>query len=110
MTVVELDERMMETWRDMDDGSRVTEWSTVYAPTYEYTVDGKTYRHRSRQYVSDVSMGQRVTGYYDPADPTRITDSKPRKPILGGFAYFACAIFLLVFSVMTFADLFGIIF
>lgn len=105
MTVVEVEESEFEEWRELDDGRRELERTTVYAPTYEYTVDGKTYRHRSSRYSSGVSVGQRVMGYYDPADPSHITDTKPRKPVLGGFGFFACAVFLLAFAVVTFAGM-----
>ena len=43
MTVVHLSESVLETWEDRDDGSRELRRETVYTPTYEYTVDGKTY-------------------------------------------------------------------
>lgn len=95
MTVVHLDESVLETWEDRDDGGRELRRETVYQPTYEYTVDGKTYRYASRQCVSSRDMGRQVTGYYDPADPSCITENRPRKPILGGFFFFAFAAFLL---------------
>lgn len=65
MTVVHLDESVLETWEDRDDGGRELRRETVYQPTYEYTVDGKTYRYASRQCVSSRDMGRQVTGYYD---------------------------------------------
>lgn len=57
MTVVHLDESVLETWEDRDDGGRELRRETVYQPTYEYTVDGKTYRYASRQCVSSRDMG-----------------------------------------------------
>lgn len=103
MTIVDLEESVLETWEERDDGSRELRQTKVYAPTYEYTVNGKTYQYASRQSSSGLFVGKRVTGYYDPADPSCITENKPRKPVLGGFGYFACAVFLLVFAVMAFA-------
>ena len=47
-------------------------------------------------------MGRQVTGYYDPADPSCITENRPRKPILGGFFFFAFAAFLLFFAYWSF--------
>lgn len=102
MTVVHLDESVLETWEDRDDGGRELRRETVYQPTYEYTVDGKTYRYASRQCVSSRDMGRQVTGYYDPADPSCITENRPRKPILGGFFFFAFAAFLLFFAYWSF--------
>lgn len=101
MTVVHLDESVLETWEDRDDGGRELRRETVYQPTYEYTVDGKTYRYASRQCVSSRDMGRQVTGYYDPADPSCITENRPRKPILGGFFFFAFAAFLLFFCLLV---------
>lgn len=103
MTVVHLSESVLETWEDRDDGSRELRRETVYTPTYEYTVDGKTYQYCSRCCVSSRDMGRQVTGYYDPSDPSMITENKPRKPILGGFLFFAGAAFLLFFAVEAFA-------
>lgn len=106
MTVVHLDESVLETWEDRDDGGRELRRETVYQPTYEYTVDGKTYRYASRQCVSSRDMGRQVTGYYDPADPSCITENRPRKPILGGFFFFAFAAFLLFFAYWSFTGSF----
>ena len=102
MTVVKLDESVVESWVDLDDGSRELQRSTVYAPTYEYTIDGKTYQYASCQHSSGMFIGKHITGYYDPANPSIITENKPRKPVLGGFGFFACAAFLLAFAVLTF--------
>lgn len=104
MTVIKLDESEFEWWDDREDGSRELRRDTVFTPTYSYTVDGKTYQYRSDRSDSTSSLGRQVTGYYDPSDPSRITEVKPKKPILGGGGYFACAIFLLFFAVMCFID------
>ena len=42
MTVVHLEESVLETWEDQDDGSRELRRETVYTPSYEYTVGGQT--------------------------------------------------------------------
>ena len=103
MTVTNLDEEVVETWVDLDDGSRELRQDRVYTPTFKYTVDGKPYQYTSRRAVSGISVGQQFTGYYDPRNPADITEIKPRKPVLGGFLFFAGAAFLLFFAVMTFA-------
>ena len=94
MTVVHLEESVLETWEDQDDGSRELRRETV---------GGQTYQYCSRRCVSSRDMGRQVTGYYDPSDPRRITEDKPRKPILGGLLFFAGAAFLLFFAVEAFA-------
>ena len=92
MTVIDLAEEELEDWREMDDGSRERIYSTVYLPTYEYTVNGKTYTYKSGQSISGSQlMGRKVPGYYDPEHPEQITENKPSKPVLGGglFSLFA---------------------
>ena len=43
MTVVDLREEDIERWEDQEDGTSWLARYTVHLPTYEYTVDGKTY-------------------------------------------------------------------
>lgn len=103
MKVVQLDEDTLETWQEREDGSRELCRETVYLPTYEYTVDGKLYQYHSRQSLSGRrDLGRQVMGYYDPANPSCITENKPRKPILGGFLFFAGALILLFFAIGLF--------
>ena len=74
-----------------------------YLPTYEYTVNGTTYRYSSRQSLSGKrDLGRQVVGYYDPAKPECITENRPRKPVFGGAYCFLWAAFLLFFGIMTF--------
>ena len=47
-------------------------------------------------------LGRQVVGYYDPKQPDRITEDRPRKPVFGGFLFFVFAVFLLWFGIMTF--------
>lgn len=97
MTVIKLDEEEIEDWREMDDGSREHIYYTVYLPTYEYTVNGKTYTYKSGQSISGSSlMGRQVPGYYDPQHPEQITENKPSKPVLGGGLFFLFAALCLV--------------
>ena len=103
MTVTHLEKSEIERWETQDDGSEKLMQYVVYLPTYEYTVGGQTYQYCSRRCVSSRDMGRQVTGYYDPSDPRRITEDKPRKPILGGLLFFAGAAFLLFFAVEAFA-------
>ena len=67
MTVIRVDKTEQERWEEREDGSREVMFDTVYLPTYEYTVNGKTYQYSSRQSSLSVQdVGAQVTGYYDP--------------------------------------------
>ena len=82
-------------------------WSGRHASGH--TVNGKTYRYASRQTVSGKrELGRQVVGYYDPTRPDRITENKPRKPVLGGMCFFMFAAFLLWFGIMSFAGMLSI--
>lgn len=60
-----------ETLDTTDDVTR-----TVYDVEFDYTVDGKVY-HSSFSGLSDrPAEGDRITVYYDPADPSRISNTK----------------------------------
>ena len=96
MKVVWIEESVNERWEQQEDGSEQLRRETVYLPTYEYTVTGKR------------ELGRQVVGYYDPARPDRITENKPRKPVLGGMCFFMFAAFLLWFGVMSFAGMLSI--
>ena len=109
MKVVWIEESVHERWEQQEDGSEQLRRETVYLPTYEYTVNGKTYRYASRQTVSGKrELGRQVVGYYDPTRPDRITENKPRKPVLGGMCFFMFAAFLLWFGIMSFAGMLSI--
>ena len=104
-----IEESVNERWEQREDGSEQLRRETVYLPTYEYTVNGKTYRYASRQTVSGKrELGRQVVGYYDPTRPDRITENKPRKPVLGGMCFFMFAAFLLWFGIMSFAGMLSI--
>ena len=99
MTITNVEKRITERWEDRDDGSREIVYDTDYLPTYEYTVDGKTYQYGSRQTTyGPKALGKQVTGYYNPEDPSQITENKPRKPIFGGFMFSLWAVILGAFS------------
>lgn len=101
MTITNVEKRGTERWEDRDDGSREIVYDTSYLPTYEYTVNGKTYHYASCQSTyGPKALGRQVTGYYDPKNPGSITESKPQKPILGGFLFFLMAMFLSVFGLL----------
>ena len=103
MKVVWIEESADERWAHQKDGSDRLRRETYYLPTYEYTVNGTTYRYSSRQSLSGKrDLGRQVMGYYDPAKPERITENRPRKPVLGGFLFFFGALILLFFGIMTF--------
>lgn len=100
MKVVSITESVMETWENQDDGSSRLRREKVYLPTYEYTVDGKTYQYSSRRSLSRKrDVGLTVVGYYDPTDPKRITEDRPRKPAAGGLWFFLWAAILLFFGI-----------
>ena len=99
MTITNVEKRVTERWDDRDDGSREIVYDTEYVPTYEYTVDGKTYKYASRQSTyGPKALGKQVAGYYNPENPSQITENKPRKPIFGGFMFFLWAVILGVFG------------
>ena len=99
MTITHVEKSVHEAWEDQGDGNQELVRNTFYLPTYEYTVDGKTYQYFSRQSVSsERDEGRQVTGYYDPTNPKLITENKPRRPIFGGFVFFLFAAFLLFFA------------
>lgn len=101
MTITNVEKQVTERWEDREDGSREIAYDTAYLPTYEYTVDGKTYQYLSRQSTyGPKAVGKQVTGYYNPEQPEQITENKPRKPIFGGFLFFLPAAFLLVFGLL----------
>lgn len=103
MKVVWIEDSVVERWEHQEDGSDRLRRETYYLPTYEYTVNGTTYRYSSRQSLSGKrDLGRQVMGYYDPAKPERITENRPRKPVLGGFLFFFGALILLFFGIMTF--------
>lgn len=109
MKVVWIEESVDERWEQQEDGSEQLRRETVYLPTYEYTVNGRTYRYASRQTLSSKrELGRQVVGYYDPNRPDRITENKPRKPVLGGMGFFLFAAFLLWFGIMSFAGMLSV--
>ena len=52
MKVVWIEESVVERWEHQEDGSDWPRRETYYLPTYEYTVNGTTYRYSSRQSLS----------------------------------------------------------
>ena len=103
MTVVWIEESADERWEHQKDGSDRLRRETVYLPTYEYAVNGRTYQYASRQALSSKrDLGRQVVGYYDPDRPDHIKENRPRKPVLGGFLFFFGALILLFFGIMTF--------
>lgn len=103
MKVIWIEESADERWEHQKDGSDRLRRETVYLPTYEYTVNGKTYQYASRQALSGKQeLGRQVMGYYDPTKPERITENRPRRSVLGGIGFFVFAAFLLWFGIMTF--------
>ena len=109
MKVVWIEESADERWAHQKDGSDRLRRETYYLPTYEYTVNGTTYRYSSRQSLSGKrDLGRQVMGYYDPAKPERITENRPRRPVLGGIGFFVFSAFLLWFGIMSFAGMLSI--
>lgn len=106
MTVTDIRQEDVERWEEQEDGtSRVVRY-VVYLPTYEYTVDGKTYTYSSNQdWGSNKGVGRQVTGYYDPKRPDLIREDKPRKPLLGGGIFFVFAAFCLLAEILLIREM-----
>lgn len=103
MKIVRIEESVEERWEHQEDGSDQLRRETVYLPTYEYAVNGRTYQYASHQGLSSKrDLGRQVVGYYDPDQPDHITENRPRKPVLGGFLFFFGALILLFFGIMSF--------
>ena len=67
MKVVHGEESEYDRWEDQPDGSSKLRREKAYLPTYEYSVNGKTYRYLSFQSVSSKrDVGKQVVGYYMP--------------------------------------------
>ena len=106
MKVVHVEESEYERWEDQPDGSLKLCCEKAYLPTYEYSVNGKTYRYHSFQSVSGKrDVGKQVVGYYKPDQPDLITENRPRRPVFGGFIYFYGAAICLFFGIMTFTGM-----
>ena len=104
--VVHVEESEYDRWEDQPDGSSKLRREKVYLPTYEYSVNGKTYRYLSFQSVSSKrDVGKQVVGYYQPDRPDLITENRPRKPVFGGFLYFYGAAICLFFGIVTFTGM-----
>lgn len=111
MTITNVEKRITERWEDRDDGSREIVYDTDYLPTYEYTVDGKTYQYLSRQSTyGPKAVGKQVPGYYDPKNPESITENKPQKPVFGGVLFFLMAAILAVFGLVQLYNFFSVYF
>ena len=103
MKIVRIEESVEERGAHQEDGSDQLRRETVYLPTYEYAVNGRTYQYASRQGLSSKrDLWRQVVGYYDPDQPDHITENRPRKPVLGGFLFFFGALILLFFGIMSF--------
>lgn len=106
MTVTDIRKEDVERWEDQEDGSSRLMRYVVYLPTYEYTVDGKTYTYSSNQdWGSSKGVGRQKTGYYDPKRPDLIREDKPRKPLIGGGIFFVFAAFCLVAEILLIREM-----
>lgn len=106
MTVVDLREEDVERWEDQEDGTSRLARYTVHLPTYEYTVDGKTYTYSSNQdWGSNKGVGRQKMGYYDPKRPDLIREDKPRKPLIGGGIFFVFAAFCLLAEILLIREM-----
>ena len=103
MTVTDIRQEDVERWEEQEDGTRLEGCTTVNLPTYEYTVDGKTYRYASRQDTCR-PVGACVTGYYDPNNPKLIQEDPVRPPDFAGFFFF------LIGGAMIFAGVYSILY
>ena len=106
MKVVHVEESEYDRWEDQPDGSSKLRREKAYLPTYEYSVNGITYRYLSFQSVSGKrDVGKQVVGYYMPDRTDLITENRPRKPVFGGFLYFYGAVICLFFGIETFTGM-----
>ena len=106
MTVTDIRQEDVERWEEQEDGTSRLARYVVYLPTYEYTVDGKTYTYSSRQdWGSPKGVGRQKTGYYDPKNPDLIREDKPRKPLLGGGIFFLFAAICLLAEILVIRDM-----
>lgn len=106
MTVTDIRQEDVERWEEQEDGTSRLMRYVVYLPTYEYTVDGKTYTYSSRQdWGSPKGVGRQKTGWYDPKRPDLIREDKPRKPLLGGGIFFLFAAICLLAEILVIRDM-----
>jgi len=91
-------ELLEEEYTDTD-GNQV---NATYSVTLRYTVDGKEYEQKLDG-VSKYNLNEKTTIYYNPKDPTQITQTKnlalPVIIISGGFVFLIYGIVSLVNSV-----------
>ena len=104
--VTDIRQEDVERWEEQEDGTSRLMRYVVYLPTYEYTVDGKTYTYSSRQdWGSPKGVGRQKTGWYDPKRPDLIREDKPRKPLLGGGIFFLFAAICLLAEILVIRDM-----
>ena len=78
MKVVWLEEAADERWEHQKDGSDRLRRETVYLPTYEYAVNGRTYQYASRQALSSKrDLGRQVVAITIPIGPTTLRKTAP---------------------------------
>ena len=103
MKVVWIEESASERWEHQKDAVIGYAGRRCIFQPYDYAVNGRTYQYASRQALSSKrDLRRQVMGYYDPAKPERITENRPRRPVLGGIGFFVFSAFLLWFGIMTF--------
>ena len=78
MKVVWIEESADERWEHQKDGSDRLRRETVYLPTYEYAVNGRTYQYASRQALSSKrDLGRQVVAITIPIGPTTLRKTAP---------------------------------
>ena len=78
MKVVWIEEAADERWEHQKDGSDRLRRETVYLPTYEYAVNGRTYQYASRQALSSKrDLGRQVVAITIPIGPTTLRKTAP---------------------------------
>lgn len=78
MKVVWIEESADERWEHQKDGSDRLRRETVYLPTYEYAVNGRTYQYASRQALSGKrDLGRRWLAITIPIGPTTLRKTAP---------------------------------
>lgn len=78
MKVVWIEESADERWEHQKDSSDRLRRETVYLPTYEYAVNGRTYQYASRQALSGKrDLGRRWLAITIPIGPTTLRKTAP---------------------------------
>ena len=78
MKIVRIEESVEERWEHQEDGSDQLRRETVYLPTYEYAVNGRTYRTQAvRVFPASGISGGRLLAITILISPTTLRKTAP---------------------------------